>query len=87
MKLRNLKSIDCLWANEINEGGRLVKTELFCSKVTWYMLVRLAPNCLPKLCTGKYVQRQSHYNVQSSNCLFNKKKSPFQLRHLSYKII
>ena len=36
MKLRNLKSIDCLWANEITEGGRLVKTELFCSEVTWY---------------------------------------------------
>ena len=33
----------------------------------------IVANCLPKLCTGKYVQRQSHYNVQSSNYLLNKK--------------
>lgn len=36
MKVRNLKGIDYLQANEITEGGRLVKTELFCSEVSWY---------------------------------------------------
>ena len=72
------KSIDFLHANEITKGGRLVQIILFSSdlvQVAW----RLASRCVSDWKGSCVIM----FSLQTKRAI-SLRKSPFQLRHLSY---